>query len=66
MLVSNKTQGVGVRTGGRRHAEEEEEAHTEEALRSSEQPKETAGCFLAGGLQLVNRDRRNSGREPLW
>lgn len=43
-----------------------EEAHTEEALSSSEQSKETAGRFLAAGFQLLNSDRRNSGKEPLW
>lgn len=54
------------------HAEEEEEEgggesrkeeeHTED-LWSSE---ETQGCFLAAGFQLLNSDRRNSGREALW
>lgn len=40
-----------------------EEAHTED-LWSSEK---TVGCFLAAGFQLLNSDRRNSGREaPLW
>lgn len=39
-----------------------EEAHTEEDRCSSEK---TAGSFLAAGLQLLNSDRRNSGREAL-
>lgn len=56
------------RRGGGAHAgeeeEEEEEAHTEEDLWRSEK---TVGCFLAEGFQLLNSDRRNSGREaPLW
>lgn len=54
--------------GGGAHAgeeeEEEEEAHTEEDLWRSEK---TVGGFLAAGFQLLNSDRRNSGREaPLW
>lgn len=47
-----------------RSTQRKEEAHTEEALRSSEQ--ETAARFLADSLQLLNSDRRNSGKEPLW
>lgn len=39
-----------------------EEEHTEEARLSLEQPKETSGCFLADGLQLLNSDRSNSGK----
>lgn len=47
-----------------RRKSREEEAHTEEDLWSSEK---TVGCFLAAGFQLLNSDRRNSGREaPLW
>lgn len=47
-----------------RRRRREEEAHTEEVLWGSE---ETAGSLLAAAFQLLNSDRRNSGREePLW
>lgn len=57
-------EALGVRVEGQRGEDKrKEEAHTEEALSSSE---ETAGRFLADGVQLLNSNRRNSGREPLW
>lgn len=70
MPVTNNTQR-GSECDGQEEEEREEhkqkeEAHTEEALWSSEQPQETAGRFLADGLQLLNSDRRISGKEPLW
>lgn len=47
-----------------RRKRREEEGHTGEDLWGSE---ETAGSLLAAGFQLLNSDRRNSGRAaPLW
>lgn len=75
MLMSSSPPGAWQMGGEGPHAEEDkeegggggesrkEEEHTEEDLWSSE---ETQRCFLAAGFQLLNSDRRNSGREALW